>query len=104
MRFRCEQHLDFLPLAPGVPIDEGETELLKLPGDQLDGGAQTSNPRASGGCGFKAHCARGNFRRITRWEGEAVLDRMAIGLAARPGILDIRRETVEYPLVQSSNE
>ncbi|EIZ77104.1 hypothetical protein WSK_4333 [Novosphingobium sp. Rr 2-17] len=58
---------------------------------------QYSNPRACNGCGLKTQCARGNFRRITRWEGEAVLDRMAIRLAARPGILDIRRETVEHP-------
>ena len=45
----------------------------------------------------KAQCARGNFRRITRWEGEAVLDRMAERLAARPEILNNRRETVEHP-------
>lgn len=58
---------------------------------------QYSNPHACGGCELKAKCARGNFRRITRWEGEAVLDRMAIRLAARPDILNIRRETVEHP-------
>ncbi|WP_343529015.1 transposase [Sphingomonas sp.] len=66
----------------------------------LQGGhiiVQYSNPRACGGCELKAQCARGNFRRITRWEGEAVLDRMAMRLAARPDILDIRRETVEHP-------
>jgi len=66
----------------------------------LQGGhiiVQYSNPRACGACGLKAQCARGNFRRMTRWEGEAVLDRMAIRLAARPGILDIRREAVEHP-------
>lgn len=78
------------------------------PGDQrldtryrwLQGGhiiVQYSNPRACGGCELKAQCARGDFRRITRWEGEAVLDRMAIRLAARPDILNIRRETVEHP-------
>ncbi|MEJ8629622.1 transposase [Sphingomonas sp. I4] len=58
---------------------------------------QYSNPRACDGCELKQQCARGNFRRITRWEGEAVLDRMAIRLAARPEILNIRRETVEHP-------
>jgi transposase len=78
------------------------------PGDQrldtryrwLQGGhiiVQYSNPRACGGCELKAQCARGDFRRITRWEGEAVLDSMAIRLAARPEILNIRRETVEHP-------
>ncbi len=58
---------------------------------------QYSNPSVCGGCAIKAQCARGNFRRITRWEGEAVLDRMAERLAARPGILNVRRETVEHP-------
>ncbi len=58
---------------------------------------QYSKPHSCGGCELKAQCARENFRRITRWEGEAVLDRVAIRLAARPGILDIRRETVEHP-------
>lgn len=66
----------------------------------LQGGhiiVQYSNASACDGCELKVQCARGNFRRITRWEGEAVLDRMAIRLAARPDILDIRRETVEHP-------
>jgi len=58
---------------------------------------QYSNPSACAGCGLKPQCARGSFRRITRWEGEAVLDRMAERLAARPDILAIRRETVEHP-------
>jgi len=40
---------------------------------------------------------RGRWRRINRWENEAVLERMAKRLAARPGILNVRRETVEHP-------
>jgi transposase len=35
--------------------------------------------------------------RINLWENEAVLERMARRLAARPGILNVRRETVEHP-------
>ncbi len=58
---------------------------------------QYSNPNACAACALKEGCASGRFRRITRWEGEAVLDRMADRLAARPGILDVRRETVEHP-------
>ena len=37
------------------------------------------------------------MRRISRWENEAVLDRMARRLATRPDILAVRRETVEHP-------
>ena len=35
--------------------------------------------------------------RVSRLENEAVLDRMAARLAARPDILDRRRESVEHP-------
>jgi len=45
----------------------------------------------------RGQLTRGGFRRITRWEGEAVLNRMATRLAVRPEILNIRRETVEHP-------
>jgi len=43
------------------------------------------------------HCTGSRWRRINRWENEAVLERMAKRLAARPGILNVRRETVEHP-------
>jgi hypothetical protein len=36
-------------------------------------------------------------RRVSRLENEAVLDRMAARLKARPEILDRRRELVEHP-------
>jgi transposase len=56
-----------------------------------------SNRRACRDCPLKTQCTGASFRHISRWEGEAVLDRMAERLAARPGILDVRRETVEHP-------
>lgn len=37
------------------------------------------------------------YRRVSRLENEAVLDRMAARLDARPEILDLRRESVEHP-------
>ncbi|WP_309761656.1 hypothetical protein [Agrobacterium pusense] len=49
----------------------------------------------------KACCLRErrtkSFRRVSRLENEAVLDRMAARLAARPEVLDQRRESVEHP-------
>jgi len=56
-----------------------------------------SNRPACRGCALKSQCTAGSARRIERWEGEAVLDRMAERLAARPDILATRRETVEHP-------
>ncbi len=48
-------------------------------------------------CTLKSRCTNGRFRKITRYENEAVLERMAARLAARPEILDERRESVEHP-------
>jgi transposase len=58
---------------------------------------QYSSPAACAACAIRARCTGGRWRRINRWENEAVLERMATRLAARPGILDVRRETVEHP-------
>ena len=56
-----------------------------------------SNRPACRACPLKPQCTGGSARRIERWEGEAVLDRMAARLALRPGILERRREIVEHP-------
>ena len=46
-------------------------------------------------CALRPRCKGNTFRKITRWTGGAVLDRMEQRLAARPDILNRRRETVE---------
>lgn len=55
--------------------------------------------RPGGPQGVRPQAARpGNtYRRVSRLENEAVLDRMAARLDARPEILDWRRESVEHP-------
>jgi transposase len=55
-----------------------------------------SNRDACKACRLRERCTR-TFRRVSRLENEAVLDRMAVRLAARPDILDERRESVEHP-------
>nr|WP_234841708.1 transposase [Sinorhizobium meliloti] len=45
---------------------------------------------------MRERCTK-SFRRVSRLENEAVLDRMASRLAARPEVLDQRRESVEHP-------
>jgi transposase len=55
------------------------------------------NPGACRTCPLKPRCTPNTHRRISRWADEAVLDRMAERLAARPEILRVRRETVEHP-------
>jgi transposase len=55
-----------------------------------------SNPAACPVCHLRSRCTT-NRRRVSRLENEAVLDRMAARLKARPEILDRRREVVEHP-------
>jgi IS5 family transposase len=47
-------------------------------------------------CPLRSRCTN-DFRKVSRLENEAALDRMAERLRARPEILDRRRETVEHP-------
>ncbi len=55
-----------------------------------------SNRAACLTCALRPRCTN-SFRRVSRLENEAVLDRMAARLKARPEILDRRRDTVEHP-------
>lgn len=52
---------------------------------------------ARAGCGLRPRCTRADHPWITGYDKEAVLERMAARLAARPELLDLRRDTVEHP-------
>lgn len=56
-----------------------------------------ANRAACPGCPLRSRCTGNQFRSVSRYENEAVLDRMAARLAKRPDILERRRETVEHP-------
>ena len=56
-----------------------------------------ANRGACRSCALKVLCTSDSYRRISRYEGEAVLDRMAERLAQRPELLRQRRESVEHP-------
>jgi transposase len=47
-------------------------------------------------CPIKAQCTTGDYRRIARWEHEAVLDAMQTRLEQMPQASRIRRQTVEH--------
>ena len=55
-----------------------------------------SNRAACLACPLKSRCTN-NYRKVSRLENEAVLDRMDERLKARPEILNTRREIVEHP-------
>ena len=48
-------------------------------------------------CPIKAQCTTGDYRRITRWEHEAVMEAMQDRLDRQPEIMRVRRRTVEHP-------
>jgi len=55
-----------------------------------------SNREACLTCRLRPRCTK-TYRHVSRLENEAVLDRMAARLAARPEVLDQRRTCVEHP-------
>ena len=54
-------------------------------------------PSACPRCPIKAQCTTGEYRRIARWEHEAVLDAMQERLDRTPEASRLRRQTVEHP-------
>lgn len=48
-------------------------------------------------CPMKGRCTTGDYRRISRWEHEAVLETMQDRLDRTPDAMRLRRETVEHP-------
>jgi Transposase DDE domain len=48
-------------------------------------------------CPIKAQCTPSDYRRITRWEHEALLDAMQQRLDRHPEMMRAGRQTVEHP-------
>ncbi len=57
------------------------------------------NREACKACDIRSKCTKGamGYRRVSRLENEAVLDRMAVRVKNRPEIMNERRESVEHP-------
>ncbi|NNC64361.1 MAG: IS1182 family transposase [Gammaproteobacteria bacterium] len=49
------------------------------------------------GCALKPQCTTGNERRVSRWEHEAVLDKLEARLDREPERMRTRREVAEHP-------
>jgi hypothetical protein len=54
-------------------------------------------PSACPRCPIKSQCTPSDYRRITRWEHEEVLERMQRRLERTPQASRLRRQTVEHP-------
>jgi transposase len=48
-------------------------------------------------CSMKSRCTTGVYRRMSRWEHEALLEAAQARLDKRPDMMNIRRATVEHP-------
>lgn len=48
-------------------------------------------------CSIKKKCTSGKERRISRWEHEAILDRLETRIEESPEMMKVRRSTVEHP-------
>lgn len=55
-----------------------------------------SAPAACRECPFKTQCTKSKYRRIERWEHEAILERAEQRLAANPEMMKRRKGTVEH--------
>ena len=89
--FQCDPDQDVYICPAGEilsPNHEGKSRDLK----KID----YSNPAACPACPLRSRRTT-DRRRVSRLENEAVLDRMAARLKARPEILARRRELVEHP-------
>ena len=56
-----------------------------------------ANPEACRSCTLKAQCTTAEYRRITRWAGEAIVEAMHARVAAHPEISAQRKALVEHP-------
>ena len=56
-----------------------------------------ADPRACRACPLKSQCTKGDYRRIERWEKEAVMETIAERAADRPEMVRARKSLVEHP-------
>ena len=48
-------------------------------------------------CSMKPECTPSDYRRISRWEHEAIVDRLDARMERNPDMMKVRRSTVEHP-------
>ena len=48
-------------------------------------------------CAMKPECTPSDYRRISRWEHEAIVDRLDARMERNPEMMKVRRSTVEHP-------
>jgi transposase len=92
-RFRYDAREDTYTCPGGHRLTAGRKRKVREGAFVID----YARPSACKGCALRPRCTKGASRKVTRYENEAVLERMAERLARRPELLDRRRESVEHP-------
>jgi hypothetical protein len=74
----------------------GQTAIYRYTNEERGKTLHRYWPSACPGCPIKAKCTPGDYRRITRWEHENVLDLVQERLDRAPEAPRLRRQTVEH--------
>jgi transposase len=56
-----------------------------------------ADPRACRACPLKSQCTKSDYRRVERWENEAVMETIAERVADHPEMVQARKSLVEHP-------
>ena len=75
----------------------GQRLTYRMTGDEDGRKIRTYWTNTCEACPLKSDCTTGKQRRITRWEHEAVLEKVPRRLDKKPDMMHLRRETVEHP-------
>jgi hypothetical protein len=74
----------------------GERAILRFTGEERGQTLHHYWTSACPRCPIKAQCTTGTYRRVTRWEHEAVLEKLQAELDKTPMASKLRRRTVEH--------
>ena len=87
----------YLPRTDSFRCPAGERAIFRFSTEEKGQTIRKYWSSACPGCTLRPKCTTSNYRRITRWEHEAVLDRMQARMDRHSEAFRIRRRTVEHP-------
>ena len=95
--FFDKRDFEYLPKKDEYRCPAGERAIYRFSGVENGMTIRRYWSSACPGCALKARCTPSPFRRIRRWEHEAVLDAAQRRLDRNPWVSKVRRQTAEHP-------
>jgi len=74
----------------------GQHAIYRFTGEEKAMQIRTYWSSACKGCAIKARCTTSEYRRIRRWEHEAVMDKVQQRLDRMPNAITVRKSTIEH--------